>query len=550
MRLVDGERLPGRLFILFALIGTPLCHLLIDHQYGFLYPEVFVVGLVVLAGSVAGAYIATRPIVFYAMVLVIVVLQSSNSVHVGFFPDVSGRARAWILLGVAAAIGTVMALMRMRFFITVVLVYLAGVLSVDAVKALAAPVQAFVEGAEVTSGTSDVQRVVYIVFDEMIGLEGFPSDVEGSLQAKRDLEKLLLSNNFTVYPFAFSNYTRTRDSLPSIVNNQLLNFTGEYFDEDEGRNGLRKNLLFETYRKRGYAIRVYQSDYIDFARRQADSIVAQSYKSDDLAAMHSIRMDWTQRLYQIATIYLQSDQLWWSAYRALLPAWLQPSNYRMGPLAIRRMWPSALVSDIKAARQDTLFFAHLLSPHYPYVYRKDGTVRGVDEWFHDDNLDFYRESEYLHWYRDYVEQVEFLTSQLREFLGELRAAGIYDSTTLILHGDHGSRIRLADEGQRAARTKLLSECPKCPVVSRYDYVSAPPLRDLLNRFSTLLAIKPAGASQPSEVSTKGSVLFFLRGVVWPREAVNEGVNSVYLFDAEGRPREIPLLAIWHDRKSE
>jgi hypothetical protein len=550
MRLVDGERVSGRLFILCALIGAPLCHLLIDHQYGFLYPEVFVVGLVVLAGSVAAAYIATRPIVFYAMVLVIVVLQSSNAVHVGFFPDVSGRARAWILLGVAAAIGTVMALMRMRFFITVVLVYLAGVLSVDAVKALAAPVEAFVEGAEVPSGKSDVQRVVYIVFDELIGIEGFPSDVEGSLQAKRDLEEVLLSNNFTVYPFAFSNYTRTRDSLPSIVNNQLLNFTGEYFDEDEGRNGLRKNLLFETYRKRGYTIRVYQSDYIDFARPQADSIVAQSYKSDDLAAMHSIRMDWTQRLYQIATIYLQSDQLWWSAYRALLPAWLQPSNYRMGPLAIRRVWPSALVSDIKAARQDTLFFAHLLSPHYPYVYRKDGTVRGVDEWFHDDNLDFYRESEYLHWYRDYVEQVEFLTSQLREFLGELRVAGIYDSTTLILHGDHGSRIRLMDEGQRAARTKLLSECPKCPDVNRYDYVSAPPLRDLLSRFSTLLAIKLAGASQPSEVSTKGSVLSFLRGVVWPRQAENEGINSVYLFDAEGRPREIPLLAIWQDRSGE
>jgi asparagine synthetase B (glutamine-hydrolysing) len=73
------------------------------------------------------------------------------------------------------------------------------------------------------------------------------------------------------------------------------------------------------------------------------------------------------------------------------------------------------------------------------------------------------------------------------------------------------------EGQRAARMKLLFESPKCPVVSRYDYVSAPPLRNLLNRFSTPLAIKLAGASQPSDVSTKGSVLFFLPGVVWPRQ---------------------------------
>jgi hypothetical protein len=132
----------------------------------------------------------------------------------------------------------------------------------------------------------------------------------------------------------------------------------------------------------------------------------------------------------------------------------------------------------------------------------------------------------------------------------LRAAGIYESTTVIIHGDHGSRLRLLDEGQRAAREKLLFESPKCPIVSRYDYVSDPPLRDLLNRFSTLLAVKVAGASQPSEVSTKGSVMFFLRGVVWPKQDVSEGINSVYLFDAEGRPREIPLLAIWEGRGSQ
>ena len=546
MRLGDSEHVLGRAFILYVLIAAPLCHLLIDQQYGFLYPEVFVLGLVVFASSVFGALIGSRPIAFYSIVVFIIVLQSSSVIHASLFPDVKGR---WIILGVATVVGAMMALMQTRFF-AILLVYLLGVLCADTVKALAGPVEALFGSAEGTIGASDVHHVVYIVFDELLGLEGFPNDIEGSLRVKSEMREVLVSNNFTIYPFAFSNYRSTADSIPSIVNNHLLTSTGEYFDEDQERNGLKENLLFETYWKRGYAVRVYQSDYLKFARANSGSIVARNYKSDDLAAMHSIRMHWTQRLYQIATIYLQTDELWWSAYQALFPVWLQPSPYRMGPLAVREAWPSALVSDIEAARQNTLFFAHLLIPHYPYVYRKDGTVRGIDDWFHGSNLDFYRESEYRHWYRDYLEQVEFLTSELREFLGQLRAAGIYDSTTVIIHGDHGSRLRLLDEGQRAAREKLLFESPKCPIVSRYDYVSDPPLRDLLNRFSTLLAVKVAGASQPSEVSTKGSVMFFLRGVVWPKQEVSEGINSVYLFDAEGRPREIPLLAIWEGRGSQ
>ena len=214
------------------------------------------------------------------------------------------------------------------------------------------------------------------------------------------------------------------------------------------------------------------------------------------------------------------------------------------------MWPYILLADIKAARQKTFFFAHLLTPHYPYVYRWDGTVRDVNEWFHEINNQFYRESEYRLSNRNYLEQVRFLARQLEEFFQELRLAGVFDSTLVIIHGDHGSRLRLLDEGERAARMKLLFDSPKCPLSSRYDYVSAPKLEDLLNRFSTLLAIKPAGAVQPSEVRSKGSVLFFLRGVLWPSQNESQAVNSVYLFDAEGLPRGIPLRQIWQDHEIE
>ena len=401
MRLSDTECFTGRLVILYVLIAVPLCRLLIQHEYGFFYPEVFVLGLLALLPCLAVAFIARKPIYFHAIVLFLIVLQSSHSVQVGFFPNVQVR---WIILGLTILTSAIMILMKKKFF-PVLLIYLGGMLLADTVRAFAEPVQALVTREKPASAPGNFQHLVYIVFDELIGLEGFPSDIEGSLQAKSDLRQALLRNNFTVYPFAFSNYRSTTDSIPSILNNHLLKSTGEYFRENEQISNLKKNLLFEDYLKKGYAIRIYQSDYIDFAGSESASMAVRTYKSNSLAAMHSIRMDWSQRLQQILIIYLQTDAFWWGTYQALVPARFHPTRYRMGPLAIREVWPSALVADIKAARQNTFFFAHLLTPHYPYVYRKDGTLRGLDEWFHDNTLYFYRESEYRHWYRDYMEQV-------------------------------------------------------------------------------------------------------------------------------------------------
>ncbi len=511
MRLSDSDRFAGRLIILYVLIAVPLCRLLIQHEYGFLYAEVFVLGLLALLPCVAGALIARKPIYFYAIVLFLIVIQSSHSVQVEFFPNVRVR---WIILGLMVLTSAIMILMRKRFF-PVLLIYLGGMLLADTVQALAVPVQALITHERPTKALGKFQHVVYIIFDELIGLKGFPCDVEGSLKARSDLQQVLLKNNFRVYPFAFSNYRSTRDSIPSILNNHLLKSTGEYLGENAQISGLKKNSLFQQFLNRGYAVRVYQSDLINFAGPGFASVAVRTYKANNLAAMHSIHMDWIQRLRQILTIYLQTDTLCWSTYQALVPARFHPTRYHMGPLAMGDVWPSAILADIKAAQQNTLFFAHLLTPHYPYVYRPDGTVRGLDEWFHDDNLFFYRESEYKYWYWNYMEQVEFLARQLDAFFHELRAAGIYDSTLVVIHGDHGSRLRLLDEGERAARMKLIFESPKCPPASLYDYVSPPKLQDLLNRFSTLLAIKPVGATQPSEVTTKGSVLFFLRGVLWP-----------------------------------
>jgi hypothetical protein len=306
--------------------------MLIQHKYGIFYPEVFIIGLLALLPCLAGACIARKSIYFYTIVLILIVLQSSNSVQVGFFPNVRIR---WIILGLTVCMGAIIVLMRKKF-LPVLLIFLGGMLLVDLAGALRGPAETLMARVRPRNTGANLQHVVYIIFDEFIGLEGIPSDIEGGLQAKSDLQNVLFRNNFTVYPFAYSNYRSTSDSIPSILNNRLLNSTEEYLSESD-QNKLTRNLLFEDFLKKGYAIRIYQSNYIDFARRDFSSLAVRTYRFDSLAAMHLIDMGWNKRLHQIMTLYLQSDAFWWNNYQAFLPLRFHPKRYRMAPLATQEV---------------------------------------------------------------------------------------------------------------------------------------------------------------------------------------------------------------------
>jgi hypothetical protein len=122
-----------------------------------------------------------------------------------------------------------------------------------------------------------------------------------------------------------------------------------------------------------------------------------------------------------------------------------------------------------------MFFAHLLLPHFPYVFDATCHVRKPAEWqaaFDEEPLSpntmESRERRYLM----YLEQMQCLYRKLAAIFEEWKRAGIFDRLKIIMHGDHGSRIYL-HEPTAANRSKLLVS----------DYADA---------FSTLLAVKAPG----------------------------------------------------------
>ncbi|MEX2301516.1 MAG: sulfatase-like hydrolase/transferase [Bryobacterales bacterium] len=536
--------LKWRFLVLSTLAAVPFIHFLLTHRYGFLYPEVLFALALFLIPCALLAALSKKEVAFHLVALILILLVSTNAIHISLFPDLRLR---YILSALAALTAAGMYFMRDKFYY-IVLVFAISVLGTDTAQAVVewASQQAT---SDSQSNPSSRRHVVYLILDSQIGLAGFPRDIPESAEAEFALRSVLADNQFTIYPNAFSNYQFSKDSIPSILNRRLIPKTGYYFRDEPLKTVLLENALFEQYATKGYAVNAYYSDYIGFPSTEFE-VTSRTYYLNSLAVLHGLlesKLRWPSRLHQLLTIYFQADAFLWEAYVRLASERFRPKRLRLGPLAVAHVWPNQLLSDIRTAERDTLFFAHLLTPHDPYVYEATGQVRDPEEWTLEADMDSFERSRYVNLYRRYANQVIYLSRQLGAFLQELRDIGVYDSTTVVIHGDHGSRIRLLKEGERQEWEKLRVSTPDCPYVSRYDYVSEPELRDLLDRFSTLFAVKHAQARESQIMEEKGSVSYFLQKEFdTSGQNIDPNWNSVYLFNADGAPQEIPLLELWNE----
>jgi hypothetical protein len=128
--------------------------------------------------------------------------------------------------------------------------------------------------------------------------------------------------------------------------------------------------------------------------------------------------------------------------------------------------------DISRAQRGQVVFAHVLLPHYPYVYDRKCRVRPPREWLERrDNADAPagsvnsasgRELRYAR----YAEQVECVQSRLDQLIRAIPAA-LQRDAIVVVQGDHGSRI---------VRTEPRG-------------VTQPSSADYTDSFSTLFAVK-------------------------------------------------------------
>jgi len=156
--------------------------------------------------------------VFFGMLSLWAAFFSTTSVRAELWPSLTWilafAALAFLLLGATAVF-------RDRFPVLLALM-LGGMFGAEAWLAWTA-------GGTGTSPPAAAERLphtIYLVLDEQAGIAGFPPLIQECADAAGIWRTTLERHGFTVYPNAFRNYSLTWQSLPSILNDQLLRPTG------------------------------------------------------------------------------------------------------------------------------------------------------------------------------------------------------------------------------------------------------------------------------------------------------------------------------------
>lgn len=523
----------GRVFYLACVLIAPFWRFLLAQRYSLVRAEPLAASGVLLAVCCLAGW-ALRGVYFQAVLASAAGVMSAYPLQT-LLPWLQPVPPALMAAVCGALTFALMRAMRDKFF-PVLAVFCLSLPAVEfAVQHRPArPVRA---QAAASAGGS----LLWLVLDEQIGLDGFPATAP--CQSARDRFRHVLDRyNFTSYPAAYSNYSSTFDSLPSILNGRLVRRREELMAR-QGAGHLRhyevrENALFDNYAAHGFRVVCYQPSSVQSCRPGAGPAECREYR-ENLGWLAQAPGGRTQRFRWIVGSYQASDPL------LVRVNGFFPFRFGLkmtGPLGVAGLWPDQLAREVLAEPARTFFFVHLLTPHLPYLYRADGSIRPIEEWGGDRPDERLSPAAYDQRYARYCGQSEFVAGQLGALLAELDRGGALRGMTVVVHGDHGSRIRAKGDGVIEAGDRVAPDA--------YDYRGAPDPRDLTDRFSALLAIKPSGAGSPARSDERHSLLTILnREVVRGAPAESrEEADRVYLSADDGNFRAIDILNYWSDLK--
>ena len=487
---------PARTFVfnaaaLWLLLLAPFAVFLDRHQYSLLNPEIaFCFGIAAgLALVVAAA--AQRP----ALRVLAIALAVALAFDAQF--DWFGAREQVVAVALVAGVGWVLREHLASIVALTSLTFLVTTVALGRTPQRTEP--------SLAGGNDKRPFVLHVVLDEHAGFAGLPHGAKYDAPVQR-LKSFFDRRGFRRFTDAYSEYFRTRYSF-----SQMLNFSNGRYTPHLFRIGrdaqfeLVENRYFSRVAEQGYSINVFQTTYLDVC---PDAHTVAHCESHDFAGIRELQysqLNWKDRLYAVSGAYLRRlslyDQLLRRVSRFLrnsadhpsLPGWVANSIRALPPLMRKKppehyasiatqVLAERLIAAVSGARRGQYVFAHLMLPHYPYVFLPDCSFRPPSEWNdrtdpdagRTSNTPQGREARYL----QYLDQLECLYKDLDRLLDAI-PKDLQRDAVVILHGDHGSRINIVDPDPNGRRALTSA--------------------DLRDAYSTLLAVKgpavPAGEDE-------------------------------------------------------
>lgn len=331
---------------------------------------------------------------------------------------------------------------------------------------------------------------VHVILDEHPGIEVLSDEISSHKKLKQEIINFYSENSFRIFAKAYSQYSGTIDSIPSLLNFHTTGNPQALYAPRGKEFDVLENRYFENILSRGYDIRVYQSVYLNYCGSVESAGISEclTYNFYGAPSAALAGLDHTERAKIILFHYHQRSFL--SKVGAFIYLDLVESAALSGwelsdwPRWTKNMGPipalpviDKLIEDVSSSSGGEMFFAHLHIPHSPYSVDSECQIRRpVLRWIYR-----FRGAKKAHSgpanspesrlaaYEGSIGQVRCAMLKLDKLFSAMKERGTFDDAVIIVHGDHGSRIVLSEP--------------------RQEFVNRLTPQDYYDAFSTLYVVK-------------------------------------------------------------
>lgn len=472
----------------FLIILSHFTNYIIYAGYDRIFPDIVsIVGLLCIVAAALTLLLQIRSSIFRAAIYaVLITIVLSDAVFEFGVADLSIRLLA-MSATLIAALGLVFFLRAHASFV-IAGTFLAMLFSTVVIEAVEPSDRSSAVDANATAGDPTLPVIVHLILDEHIGLAGLTPLLPGGETVRRDLRRFFEGSGFRIFSHAYSQYFETAPSLASAMNLDSNGDSQKFLTQRLYGFSLDQNAYLKKIAAPDYTVNVYQSNYFDLcASSEIETRICETYKPDHIAAPEIRNLPLAERIRLIVNMYYSSFALIKIAKLIDRPVndWLDRNGIgrvhlglwhgRVGPIAIASTL-TRLKMDLSRAKGGTVFFAHLLTPHYPYVYTPDCMIRApVSSWslrWRDAGTNTAASRRQR--YGEYFDQVRCTMRKLEDLFEAMKRGGTYKDAIIVIHGDHGSRISKAEPSAKTMPEMTVD--------------------DHMDGFSTLFVLKAPGIS--------------------------------------------------------
>ena len=295
---------------------------------------------------------------------------------------------------------------------------------------------------------------IHIILDAHIGIEGIPPHIDKNNLLSNALKNKYIDQGFRVFGRGYSRYTKTKDSTASFLNFQpIINpHTIQLVTKKTGEKILtvRSNALFDFLSSQGYVINVLENDALSYCDEGA------GYRLGKCIRYRLKRLVTNDPITILSTLMQRMGIV--KKYNEVV----ETIGWPKIPMRGRSPVPSVIAFNeyfdlLEGVKPGNAYFIHLLIPHGPFALDEKCSHKKGWKFYKDEegkkpspivshgSDEKISDSEVLDkTYFRYLEQVKCSHFLVDKLIERLNSHPEVQNSTIIIHGDHGSRLSLLE----------------------------------------------------------------------------------------------------------